>query len=41
LEPPEEDEIIEFENMQAEAVSVMRSYRAMRAVVELKVYKDY
>ena len=41
LQPPEEDEVIEFENMQAEVVSVHRSYRAMRAVVELNVYKDY
>lgn len=41
LEPPEEGETIRFENSSAEVVSVLRSYRSMRAVVELNLYKDY
>lgn len=39
LECPEDDEIIEFEDMRAEVQTVHRSYRSMRAVVEMILYK--
>ncbi len=40
LECPEEGEVIDFEDMKAEVDTVRRSYRAMRAVVELTLYKE-
>lgn len=40
LECPEEGEVIYFEDMRGEVNTVHRSYRAMRAVVELTLYKE-
>lgn len=40
LECPEEDEIINFKDTRAEVQTVHRSYRSMRAVVEIILYKD-
>ena len=40
LECPEEGEVIDFEDMKGEVDTVRRSYRAMRAVVELTLYKE-
>ena len=39
LECPEEGEIIEFEDTRGEVQTVRRSYRSMRAVVEMVLYK--
>lgn len=40
IECPEEGEVIDFESMKGEVETVRRSYRVMRAVVELTLYKE-